>query len=105
MHSTDQKKLLTTHLFALFLRCPFRDETTDCPFSDIRKLDSLEMKYQIAEQMANDPSFNENVHNIHEACYSNRMQQVVHSCQKNSATQLTQKTKDYLYPQAVMGQL
>lgn len=90
MHSDNQQYLLTMRLFGLFLRCPFRDATKECPFVDIRKLHSLELKFQLAEQMASHPRCQENVCNTHEACYRKRMQQVVNVCHVRPAAPATQ---------------
>jgi len=76
MHSGNQQHPLTMRLFGLFIKCPFREATQDCPFIDIRKLDNLEMKFQLAEQMASQLS-HKDVHKTHETCYWNRLQQVI----------------------------
>ena len=84
MDSGNQQHQLTMRLFGLFIKCPFREATQDCPFIAIRKLDSLEVKFQMAEQMASQPS-HENIHKTHEACYRIRMQQVIKACRGISA--------------------
>lgn len=81
MRSTHQQYQLTIRLFGLFLKCPFREATMDCPFIDIRNLSSLELKFKLAEQMACHPSCQENVSNTHEMCYRKRMRQVTQTCQ------------------------
>ncbi len=99
MHSDNQQYLLTIRLFGLFLRCPFREETEDCPFIDIRRLRNLELKFQLAEQMARHPSCQENVRTTHEACYRKRMRQVVNACHARPAA------PTILSHQAAVGQI
>ncbi|HIJ89502.1 MAG: hypothetical protein OEV89_01405 [Desulfobulbaceae bacterium] len=106
MHSNNQQYLLTMRLFGLFLKCPFREATEDCPFVDIRTLSNLEVKFKLAEQMATHPSCNENVRNTHEACYRQRMQQVVDACRGKSApAPVTQRARPPVRHQAAMGRL
>lgn len=103
MHSGNQQYLLTMRLFGLFIKCPFREATQDCPFLDIRKLRSLELKFQLAEQMAGHPSCRENVRKTHEACYRNRLQQVIKACRGISVAPATQRTVAPLCHQAAVG--
>lgn len=103
MHSDNQQYLLTMRLFGLFLKCPFREATADCPFVDIRNLRSLELKFQLAEKMASHPSCQENVCNTHEACYRERMRQVVKVCRGRSAAPAVQRTNPLLSHHAAMG--
>lgn len=84
MHSDNQQYQLTMRLFGLFLKCPFREATSDCPFIDIRKLKSLELKFHLAEQMASHSRCHDNVRHTHEACYRKRMYQVVNACRDRS---------------------
>lgn len=105
MHSENQQYLLTMRLFSLFLRCPFREATADCPFNDIRNLQSLELKFQLAEKMASHPSCQENVHTTHEACYRERMRQVVNVCQVRVTAPAPRRAKPPVYHQAAVGQL
>jgi len=105
MHSDNQQYLLTMRLFGLFIRCPFREATKDCPFLDIRNLRSLELKFQLAEQMASHPSCQENVRTTHEACYQERMRQVVNACQGKAAASPTRRAKLPVYHQAAVGGL
>jgi len=105
MHSDNQQYLLTMRLFGLFLKCPFREATADCPFVDIRNLQNLELKFQLAEKMASHPTCQENVCNTHEACYRKRMQQVTNACQTRSSAPTKQMVYAPLPPQAVMAQL
>lgn len=104
MHLSNQQYLLTMRLFGLFIKCPFREATQDCPFLDIRKLRSLELKFQLAEQMASHPSCRENVRNTHETCYRKRMQEAVKACRGISAVPATQRTVAPFCHQAAMGQ-
>ncbi|MDP2003797.1 MAG: hypothetical protein ACYC0O_12205 [Desulfurivibrionaceae bacterium] len=105
MHSNNQQYLLTMRLFGLFIKCPFREAAQDCPFLDIRKLDSLELKFQLAEQMAGHPSCRESVHTTHEACYRNRLQQVIMACHGRSAASAIQRPRTPLHHhQAAVGQ-
>ncbi|MBU4177001.1 MAG: hypothetical protein KJ772_01790 [Proteobacteria bacterium] len=104
MHSNNQQYLLTMRLFGLFIKCPFREATQDCPFLDIRKLHSLELKFQLAEQMASHPGCRENVRKTHEACYRNRMQQVVKACRGIPVAPATEQAVSPLYHQAAVGQ-
>ncbi|MFH1020524.1 MAG: hypothetical protein V1782_07955 [Pseudomonadota bacterium] len=104
MHSSNQQYLLTMRLFGLFIKCPFRESTQDCPFTDIRKLRSLELKFQMAEQMAGHPGCQENVRKTHEACYRNRMQQVIKACRGISAVPATRRAPPPLCHQAAVGQ-
>lgn len=103
MHSRDQQYLLTMRLFGLFIKCPFREATQDCPFLDIRKLRSLELKFQLAEQMASHPSCRENVRKTHETCYRNRMHQVVKACRGISVAPATQQADSPLYHQTAVA--
>lgn len=105
MHSSNQQYLLTMRLFGLFLRCPFREATKDCPFLDIRNLRSLELKFQLAEQMASHPSCQENISNTHETCYRERMRQVVKACQGISSASVAQRELPPFSPRAAVGQI
>lgn len=104
MHSINQQYLLTMRLFGLFLRCPLREATADCPFSDIRNLRNLELKFQLAEQMASHPSCRENVRNTHEACYQERMRQMDRKYQGRLAAPSTPAGKSQVYFQAALAQ-
>lgn len=103
MHSSNQQYLLTMRLFGLFITCPFREATQDCPFIDIRKLDSLELKFQLAEQMAGHPNCREKVRKTHETCYRKRLQQVVKGCRRISVAPATQRTVAPLCHQTAVG--
>ena len=103
MHSSNQQYELTMRLFGLFIKCPFREATQDCPFGDIRSLQSLDLKFQLAERIARHPQCSENVRNTHEACYRARMQQVIKSCRGIPTTLATQRAKPPLHNQAAMG--
>lgn len=105
MHSDNQQYLLTMRLFGLFLKCPFREATADCPFVDIRNLRSLELKFQLAEKMASHPSCQENVCNTHEACYRERMRQVVKVCRGKSAASAGIRTPSPVSRQVAAGQV
>ncbi len=99
----QQQYLFTMRLFGLFLKCPFREATADCPFIDVRKLGNLELKFQLAEKMASHPRFREDICNTHEACYRERMRQVVKVCRGRSATPAGQRTNPLLSHHAAMG--
>lgn len=73
MHSSNQQHLLTMRLFGLFLKCPFGQATSDCPFTDIRAMASLELKFQLAERMASQLGCQENVRATHEVCFRRRL--------------------------------
>lgn len=105
MHSENQQYLLTMRLFGLFLKCPFREATADCPFLDVRKLGSLELKFQLAEKMASHPSCQANVCNTHEACYRKRMRQVIEACRTKSSAPACQRKPPLFSQQAALGQL
>ena len=105
MHSENQQYLLTMRLFGLFLKCPFREATADCPFIDVRKLRSLELKFQLAEKMASHPSCRENVCSTHEACYRERMRQVIEACRAKSSAPAFQQKSPLFSHHAAMGRL
>lgn len=100
MHSSNQQYLLTMRLFGLFIKCPFREATKNCPFSDIRNVQSLDLKFELAERIAMHPQCSENVRNTHEACYRTRMQQMVKACRGISSVSTTQRAKPQLCDQA-----
>ena len=103
MHPSEKQSELITHLFTLFIRCPFGLAAGNCPFADIRALQSLELKFRLAEQMAGQPNCHKNVRNTHEACYRTRLQQVVKPCRRRISTaSATQRAKPPLHDQAVM---
>lgn len=104
MHSSSQQYQLTMRLFGLFIKCPFREATQDCPFANIRALQSLELKFKLAEQMAGHPNCRENVHETHEACYRIRMRQAVKDWRRISAAPAIQRAKIPLCLQAAVGQ-
>jgi hypothetical protein len=54
--------------------------------------------------MAGHPSCRENIRQTHEACYRNRMQQVVNTCRGISVTPAAQRAAPPLYHQAAVGQ-
>lgn len=73
--SAEQAKLIA-HLFALFIRCPFGQAARDCPFADIRTLQSLDLKFRLAEKIAMHPQCPENMRDTHGACYQKRLRQI-----------------------------
>lgn len=77
MLPSEEQSELITHLFTLFIRCPFGQAAGDCPFADIRALRSLEMKFQLAEKMAMHPQCPENVRATHGSCYRERLSRIV----------------------------
>lgn len=77
MHLRVEQSQLATHLFTLFIRCPFGQAAGDCPFADIRALQSLELKFRLAEQMARHPQCPENVRNTHGVCYRKRLRTAI----------------------------
>jgi len=77
MHPSEEQSELITHLFTLFIRCPFGQAARDCPFADIRALQSLELKFQLAEKMAMHPQCHENVHEAHGTCYRERFRTIM----------------------------
>lgn len=104
MHSDTQQYLLIIRLFGLFLKCPFREATTDCPFIDIRKMQNLELKFKLAEKMSSHPSCQENLYITHEACYRKRMQLAADSCQERSVAAGTKRIHPPAYHQSAVGQ-
>lgn len=77
MHPSEKQSELITHLFTLFIRCPFGQAARDCPFADIRALQSLELKFQLAEKMAMHPQCHKNVHEAHGTCYRERIRTIM----------------------------
>lgn len=77
MHHSEEQSELITHLFTLFIRCPFGQATTDCPFIDIRALQSLDLKFQLAEKIAMHPQCRENLRDTHGDCYRKRFGQII----------------------------
>lgn len=77
MHPSEEQSELITHLFTLFIRCPFGQAAGNCPFADIRALRSLELKFQLAEKMAMHPQCPENVRDTHGSCYRERLSRIV----------------------------
>ena len=76
-HPSKEQSELITHLFNLFIRCPFGQAAGNCPFADIRALRSLELKFQLAEKMAMHPQCPKNVHDTHDSCYRERLSRIV----------------------------
>lgn len=100
MHSNSRQYQLTMHLFGLFIKCPFRETTPNCPFDYIRSLQSLDLKFHLAERIAMHPQCSENVRNIHEACYRARIQQMFKVCpQERDGASESRRKKPSLYDQ------
>lgn len=76
MHPSEEQSKLIAHLFALFIRCPFGQAAEDCPFADIRTLQSLDLKFRLAEKIAMHPRYPENMRDTHGACYRERLRQI-----------------------------
>jgi hypothetical protein len=102
MHSNNQQYLFTMRLFGLFIKCPFREATLDCPFSDIRSLQSLDLKFLLAERFAMHPQRYKTLHVTHEACFRTRLQQVVNTGRGISVTTMSPWIKPPSYNQAAV---
>lgn len=77
MHRSEAQSELATHLFTLFIRCPFGQAAENCPFADIRAMPSLELKFRLAEKIALHPQCSENMRHTHGACYRERVRTVM----------------------------
>ena len=77
MHHSEAQAELATHLFTLFIRCPFGQAAGDCPFADIRALRNLEFKFRLAEKMARHPQCPTEVRETHGACYRKRLRTIM----------------------------
>lgn len=75
MPPRNQQYLHTMYLFGLFIKCPFREAVTGCPFGSIRSLQSLDLKFRLAERIALHPQCSEDARHAHEACYRTRIRQ------------------------------
>ncbi|MGV1098459.1 hypothetical protein ACUUL3_03500 [Thiovibrio sp. JS02] len=73
MHSQKRQSFFPSYLFALFIRCPFSDATAHCPFAAIRRLRSLEMRFRLAEQLADDWEVLAGIWETHNDCYHSRL--------------------------------
>lgn len=72
MNSSEHHSLHIMWFFALFIKCPLGEATDDCPFSDIRDLQSLELKFHLAETLVLNSGDHENLRNTHEECFRRR---------------------------------
>jgi len=73
MHLNDECAVFTMQLFALFIRCPLREETCRCPFAPIRNMKCLSLKFRLAERMADTPRNAREIWDIHNFCYQKRL--------------------------------
>lgn len=73
MFQQDRHTFFSSYLFGLFIRCPLASESNRCPFMAIRRIKSLESRFQIAEELADNPERLAGMLAAHNFCYSSRM--------------------------------